>query len=76
KVKGRGRGPPEGGMSGKAGRMKIYNKRKRPEREKGEVGRRKERKRRREGRAEEMEGTGEGSRRLPGLRRGRKESEI
>jgi hypothetical protein len=52
--------------------MRIYNKRERPERDKGEVGRRKERKRRREGRSEEMEGKGEGSRRLPGLMRGRK----
>ena len=34
--------------------------------------RRKERKKRREGRSEEMESKGEGSRRLPGLRRGRK----
>jgi hypothetical protein len=61
-------------MSGKAGRMKIYNKRKRPERGKRRGWKEKRAKEEKggEGRSEEMEGAGEGSRRLPGLMRGRK----
>ena len=40
-TKGRRRGPPEGGMSGNAYRMRIYNKKKRPERGKRRGGKEK-----------------------------------